>query len=155
MEELIAELRPVPRLLLAVGLAGAIGWERERRARPAGFRTHMALGLAAALFVVLGHEMVAIYAGEPSIRLDTNRILEAIVAAVGFLGAGSIFVSGSDRVMGLTTAASLLVTAAIAACCGLGLYALAVATTIILLTVLRVLAYFERWGAGGSGGESD
>lgn len=155
-DSLVAELSPLPRLLAAVALTGAIGWEREVRSRPAGFRTHMVLGLASALFIVLGDVVVQVYAesGIDVVRLDAIRVLEAIVAGVGFLGAGTIFVSGGDRVRGLTTAASLLVTASIGAACGLGLYALAAATTIIMLFVLRMLVYIERV-LPGRGGERD
>lgn len=153
-EHLGTELQPVPRLLAAIAFTGAVGWERETRNRSAGFRTHMVLGLAAALFVVLANEMVQRYSGVESARLDTIRVLEAIVAGVGFLGAGTIFTSGHDRVLGLTTAASLLVTAAIGACCGLGLYALAAASTALMLAVLRLLVYVEK-ALGGKGGARD
>src|SRR5919112_2991499 len=104
------------RLLLASLLCGAIGFERETRDQPAGFRTHILLGLGAALFT-----LVSAYGFEPftraalgsgGLQFDPTRIAAQIIAGVGFLGAGAIIRQGGD-VRGLTTAASLWTTSAI------------------------------------------
>ena len=134
------------RLVLALVLAGLIGWEREASDKPAGLRTHMLVGLGAALFVALGHLVIADFRpyGADSLRYDPMRLLEAITAGVAFLGAGTILVRrGGERVSGLTTAASLWVTAAIGAAVGLEHYLLAAGATGLVVGVLRVLAHLE------------
>ena len=128
------------RLVLAAALAGAIGWEREASGKSAGLRTHMFVGMGAMLFVLLGDAVVLKFQGVPNvIQLDPIRIIEAVTAAVGFLGGGVIFVN-RDRVVGLTTAASIWVTAAIGIAVGLERYVLAVGATLLALVVLHVLA---------------
>jgi putative Mg2+ transporter-C (MgtC) family protein len=133
------------RLLVALILAGVIGWERETVGKSAGVRTHMFVGLGAALFVALGDLVIRdfrLYGDQ--VRFDPIRLIEAIVAAVGFLGAGTIFVSrDKDRVKNLTTAASLWVTAAIGIAVGLEHYVLAVGSTALVFLVLRLLLRFE------------
>ena len=130
------------RLLVAMVLAGAIGWERESVGKSAGLRTHMFVGMGAMLFVVLGNAVVERHAGGTSlVQLDPLRMIEAITTAVGFLGGGVIFVTRSrDRVHGLTTAASIWVTAAIGIAVALERYVLAGGATVLALVVLHVLA---------------
>src|SRR3546814_4049644 len=97
-------------------LGGVIGFEREMKDRPAGFRTHMLVAGAAALLVGLADLLGVRYSGEhyrELVRVDPLRLIEAVVAAVGFLGAGAIFRSVDDRVTGITTTASLLLDAAL------------------------------------------
>ena len=128
-------------LLLRVGLALAlaipVGWERERRARPAGLRTHMLVAASAAAFSGIALLLVDLVDASNA-RLDPIRAIEAIVAGIGFVGAGTVFIS-KDRVVGLTTAASLLATAALGTAAGLGRYLLAVGLTVLILIVLAVL----------------
>jgi putative Mg2+ transporter-C (MgtC) family protein len=135
------DLPVLTRLAVTLALSAAVGWERESVGKSAGLRTHMFVGLGATLFVVLS-EVVLVRFREHGelVRVDPLRIIEAIVAAVGFLGAGTIFVSrGRDHVVGLTTAASMWVTAAIGAAVGFERYVLAVGATVLVLIVLRVL----------------
>jgi putative Mg2+ transporter-C (MgtC) family protein len=122
------------RLLAAAGLAGALGLERELNAQPAGFRTHLLVGLGAGLFTVAG----AGVAGS-----DPTRVAAQVVTGIGFLGAGAILRDGG-RVRGLTTAGSLWVTAAVGLACGLGALAAAAATTVLALVALVVLKRLER-----------
>jgi putative Mg2+ transporter-C (MgtC) family protein len=143
LEAAAAEATLLPRILLAGALSAAIGWEREARGRPAGLRTHIIMGLSAALLVSLGDVLVGRYSGVAGTQIDPLRIMEAIVAGVSFIGAGTIFVSGKNDVRGLTTAASLLATTIVALATGLGLYVLAVVTTLVLLLVLRLLPHVE------------
>jgi len=139
-------------VLLSTGyamlLGGVIGFERELKDRPAGFRTHMLVAGAAALLVGLG-DLVADHFtalhSETLLRIDPIRLIEAVVTAVGFLGAGAIFRrSGGNSVAGLTTAASLLMVAAIGIAAGLHAHALAIGGTLLTLAVLTVLSWVER-----------
>lgn len=132
----------------AMVLGGLVGWERELKDRPAGFRTHMLVAGAAALLVGLGDLLAVHFSAEDYrdlVRVDPIRLIEAVVAAVGFLGAGAIFRrSGGDSVSGLTTAASLLMVAAIGIAAGLRVYLLALGATVLTLAVLLVLSWFEK-----------
>ncbi|WP_245588518.1 MgtC/SapB family protein [Deinococcus pimensis] len=128
------------RLVVAVVLSGLIGWERELRGRGAGLRTQMLVGGSAALFVILAEALVLGFAGDaPGIRFDVVGVLGAVVSGVAFLGAGAIFSSERRQRRGLTTAASMLATAAVGVACGLTHYVLAAGATAIFLVVLRVL----------------
>ena len=127
------------RLSVAAGLGAAIGLERELRAQPAGLRTHLLVSLGAALFTVVGATVPG---------TDPGRVAAQVVAGIGFLGAGAILRQGLD-VHGLTTAASLWITAAIGLACGFGrpgLAVFAVGVAIVALTVLRWLEadFFPR-----------
>src|SRR5690606_3354799 len=132
----------------AMVLGGVIGFEREVKDRPAGFRTHMLVAGAAALLVGLADLLAVRYSGEhyrELVRVDPLRLIEAVVAAVGFLGAGAIFRQGSgNSVTGLTTAASLLMVAAIGIAVGVHAHVLAFGATALTLAVLLILAWVER-----------
>lgn len=142
------ELTVVLKTAYGMALGGVIGWERELKDRPAGFRTHMLLSGAAALLVGLG-QLLAVHftdAGYGQImQVDPLRLIEAVVAAVGFLGAGAIFRHRDGQtVSGITTAASMLMVAAIGLAAGLGSYVLALGATLLTLLVLMVLNWVER-----------
>jgi putative Mg2+ transporter-C (MgtC) family protein len=121
------------RLALTVGLCGAIGIERETRGQVAGMRTHILVGLGAALFTLVS--AYAFTANEPGTRIDPTRIAAQIVTGIGFLGAGTIIRQGLT-VRGLTTAASLWIVAAIGMASGAGYYVGASATTGVVLVSL-------------------
>jgi putative Mg2+ transporter-C (MgtC) family protein len=126
------------RLLLAAGLAGIIGVEREITDQPAGFRTHILVGLGAALFAVISaYGFEAIAAGGPPavVRADVTRVASQIVVGIGFLGGGAIVKYGAS-VRGLTTAASLWITAAIGTAIGIGMLALGCTVTVIALVAM-------------------
>ena len=136
----------VLRLVLAALLCGAIGFEREVRDQPAGFRTHILLGLGAALFT-----LVSAYGFEPftraalgsgGLQFDPTRIAAQIVAGVGFLGAGAIIRQGRD-VRGLTTAASLWAVSAIGMAAGAGYLFGAAAATVLAVATLNALRRFR------------
>jgi len=130
--------RFVVRLLLAVILGAAIGYERERRRRAAGLRTHMLIALGVALVVIAAERS----AFAPT---DLSRVLQGVLAGIGFLGAGAILKRGeSEQVKGLTTAASVWATSAIAIAAGLGRATMAIIATIIALLILAVLSPLER-----------
>ncbi len=129
---------------LVVVAAGLIGFERESRRRPAGLKTHIVVGLSAWILVQVGVGVTHTYAAADGTRTDPIRIIQAIVYGISFIGAGTIFRHGRDDVRGLTTAASLLATTAIAISIGFGQRALAGAVTLMILTVLLVIGALER-----------
>lgn len=136
----------VMRLGLAMGLSGLIGLERERKNRPAGLRTHMLTGLSAAALMMLSVDFVHYQPlSEREIHnTDTSRIASYVLAALGFLGAGTIL-RGPGGVLGLTTAATLWLVTALGLCAGAGMFALALITAGAALFVLMGLRYLEKW----------
>jgi putative Mg2+ transporter-C (MgtC) family protein len=126
------ELEAGLRLLLATVLGGIIGFQRERVNKPAGLRTHMLICLGSALFTVVS---VLGFTG----NVDPARIAAGVVTGIGFIGAGVIFRGmRGDKVMGITTAASIWVTAAVGIAAGAGLYIIASAVAIVTLLVLMI-----------------
>ena len=123
------------RLLLALFLGGAIGIEREYRAKEAGFRTHFLVALGSALFCVVSQ-----YGFGVDLK-DSSRVAAQVVSGIGFLGAGTIIFQ-KNVVRGLTTAAGLWVTAAIGLACGTGMIVAAVITTAMVLLGLEVLNFW-------------
>ena len=137
----------VARLVLAAFLGGLIGLERDLSGQPAGLRTHIALALGAGLFGVLsGYGFQAFDASRSvtNFQVDPTRVASNIVVGVGFLGGGTILKEGA-RVRGLTTAASLWVTAAIGLGCALGMYGPTLVTTALVLLSLVGLRAPRRW----------
>lgn len=139
------ELNLLIRLLVAAVLAAGLGWERESARKAAGLRTHMLVGIAAALYTSISELAVSeIPPDSEGFQADPIRVIQAVAIGIGFLGSGVIFVSRQeDRVHGLTTAASVWATAAIGIAAGLEYYVLAVGATLLLLFVLRGLARFD------------
>ncbi len=123
---------------LALLLSACIGFERELRQKNAGLRTHALVGLGAALFMLVSKYGFSDVIETQRIVLDPSRMAAQIVSGIGFLGAGLIFVR-RDSVRGLTTAASVWVTAAIGCAAGAGLPILAVAATGAYLVVVAVV----------------
>jgi putative Mg2+ transporter-C (MgtC) family protein len=145
------ELKIVAEVALAMLLGGLIGAEREAARKPAGVRTHMFVCGTAALLVGLGHGLIGDYtreaeAGGTRLQTDPIRIVEAIVTGVSFLGAGTIIRRAHrDTVEGLTTAASLLLCAAIGISVGVERFVIAIAVTALAFFVLRGVKAFEDW----------
>lgn len=130
-------------ILIAALLGGAIGFEREYRAKEAGFRTHFLVALGAALFMILSaHGFEGVFTTENH-RLDVSRIAAQVVSGIGFIGAGTIIFQ-KHAVRGLTTAAGLWVTAAIGMAAGAGMYLLATATTLLVLLCLEAQSLLLR-----------
>jgi putative Mg2+ transporter-C (MgtC) family protein len=128
--------RQAGELGLALGLSAVIGLEREVRQKQAGLRTNTLVGVGAALFMLVSKYGFSDVAVRGLVVLDPSRVAAQIVVGVGFLGGGLIFVR-RDAVRGLTTAAGIWVTAAVASAAGAGLPVLAVlATGAYLVTVL-------------------
>ncbi|RYF84089.1 MAG: MgtC/SapB family protein [Comamonadaceae bacterium] len=131
------------RLTLAAVLGFFLGFEREQHGKAAGVRTHMLVSIGAALFVLVPQQSGIVPA-------DMSRVIQGLVAGVGFLCAGTILKTGRDeqQVQGLTTAAGLWLTAAIGMACGLGREATAILSALLALVVLalvpRFVALIER-----------
>jgi putative Mg2+ transporter-C (MgtC) family protein len=136
-------------IALAMLLGAIIGLEREFADKPAGLRTHMLVAGAAAFLVMLSDLMVREFdadLGSQLVRADPIRIVEAVITGVSFLGAGTIIRSRSGRqVEGLTTAASILLAAALGICVALSQLALAIGVTVLALITLRGVNVLERW----------
>lgn len=126
------------RLLVAAALGGLLGYERETQGKSAGMRTHMLVAIGAALFVLIPQQVGASTA-------DLTRVLQGLIAGVGFLGAGAIIL-GTKQVdtQGLTTAAGIWVTAAIGVAAGMGRESTAVLSTLVALFVLSVVPWIVR-----------
>ena len=142
-----SQLYVVGAVAYAMVLGGAVGFDRERRNRPAGFRTHMLVAGASALLVGMGRLMVAeqLDGDDPVLRIDPLRLVEAVVAGVAFIGAGTIFSQRRGTgVTGITTAASLLMVAVVGIAAGLHYHVLALAATVLTLLVLAGLKLVER-----------
>lgn len=127
----------VVRLILAIVLGGAIGFERELRDKPAGFRTIILMCVGACIFTIVSQVI-----GGPD--LNNTRIAAQIVSGIGFLGAGAIL-RDRNSVFGLTTAATIWAVAAIGMAVGFGEFALAVLGTIAILVALFVFDFVENW----------
>jgi putative Mg2+ transporter-C (MgtC) family protein len=128
------------RLLIAAGLGGAIGLERELRDHEAGFRTHLLVALGACVFTLVSAYAWSdwTFSQRSGIVFDPTRIAAQIVTGIGFLGAGAIIVRGIS-VRGLTTAATLWVVAAIGMAAGTGYYAVGVGAAVLVLVSLGPL----------------
>ncbi len=131
----------IVRLTLAMVCGGLIGLERERKRRPAGFRTHILICVGAAMTTLTSQYLTL----ELGLYTDMARLGAQVIAGIGFIGAGTIIITKRRQVKGLTTAAGLWAAAIVGLCCGAGfLEGGAVATLIILLAeiVFSRLEYF-------------
>jgi len=126
----------VLRLVIAAGLGGAIGFEREINNRPAGLRTHILVCLGSCLIMILSTEAFG-DSGDPA------RLAAQVVSGIGFLGAGTILRDGLN-IRGLTTAATLWVSAGVGLSTGVGYYTAAVTTAALVLFFLVFLRFLER-----------
>ena len=140
-----SKLELLTRLGLALLFGAIIGWEREAREKPAGLRTHLLVSLGTALFV-----LVPIQVGAAQVSPDSlSRVIQGIIAGVGFLGAGEILREsqpGEDnrfRIRGLTSAAAIWVSAALGLCAGCGLWFLGAIAALIALIILKLFKKLE------------
>jgi putative Mg2+ transporter-C (MgtC) family protein len=137
---------------LAMLLGALVGVDREMAHKPAGLRTHMLVSGASALLVALGEILVQHFDASlrhTAIQTDPLRVMGAVITGVSFLGAGTIIRHDSDdRVEGITTAASLLMAAAVGITVALSQLVLAVGLTLFTLMILRGLNTLTRWIEG-------
>ncbi len=147
--ELTIQWMAIVKVLIAIGLGGLIGLEREFAGKPAGLRTHMLVAGAATLFVILGNLMIHSFAQtnlNSVLRADPIRIMEAIITGISFLGAGTIIFRGKEHtVEGLTTAASILFVSGIGITVAMSEFGMAVILTVTVIIILQLLYFIENW----------
>lgn len=138
------------RLLLAMVCGGLIGLERGKKHRAAGFRTYMLVSLGAALTMILGqyeyHMLTHQWSGAATllgIKTDVSRFGAQVINGVGFLGAGTVIVTGRQQVKGLTTAAGLWASACMGLACGAGFFECVSVSFVLILLSLNVFARIE------------
>ncbi|MBR3496776.1 MAG: MgtC/SapB family protein [Prevotella sp.] len=130
------------RLLIATALGAVIGLDREYRTKAAGFRTHVLVALGSALFMIISvHGFDDLPKDQMTLRMDPARIAAQVVTGIGFIGAGTIIFQ-KNVVKGLTTAAGLWVTAAVGMACGVGMYVLAMVSTLLVLICFEAFNFF-------------
>lgn len=138
----------VVRLAIAVVCGGIIGIERGKKHRPAGFRTHMIVCVGAALTMILG-EYLAIMTADTwnsvGISTDVTRFGAQVINGIGFLGAGTIIITGKQQIKGLTTAAGLWASACMGLAIGAGFYIGAVAGCLFILVTIIVFSRLENF----------
>jgi putative Mg2+ transporter-C (MgtC) family protein len=136
-------------VVLAMFLGALLGLEREMAGKPAGLRTHMLVAGGAALLVIISLLAVEIFQRNfegDVVRTDPIRVLEAVITGISFLGAGTILRDrATGSVEGLTTAASLLLAAAVGMTVALEQLVLALGVVVITIVILRVVPHFENW----------
>ena len=133
----------VVRVVVAALLGGIIGWEREQKGRAAGLKTHILVAVGSALFVLAPY-LAGIDGG------DNTRVMQGIVSGIGFLGAGAILRNRQGtQVEGLTTAASIWMTAAIGMAAGMGQEMVALVTTFVALLVVGAIPKLRRPARAG------
>ena len=127
----------ITRLVIAGLLGGLIGMERDFRAKEAGVRTHFIVALGSALFMIISAE--ALFGGNYH---DAARVAAQVVSGIGFIGAG-VIIFQRNVIRGVTTAAGLWVAAAIGMACGDGMYAVAVAATLLTILCLEMMHFIN------------
>ena len=126
------------RILLSTICGMLIGWEREKRLKSAGLRTHMLVALASALMMIISKYGFLDVVYLSSVQVDASRMASGVVQAIGFLGAGVIFVK-RDNIIGVTTAAGLWATVGIGLAIGCGFYTIGIASTVLILIIQYVM----------------
>ena len=139
------ELAILLKLFLSALAGGLVGWEREKRGRPAGLRTNLLVSVGACTVMIISETFFlkyGAYNAQSLLRLDPSRTAAQIVTGIGFLGAGVILKEGAT-VRGLTTAATLWVVAGLGMAFGMGFFSLGALSTITVLVGLLFLKQFD------------
>jgi len=138
------------RIVLAMITGGIVGFERERRGRAAGFRTYMLVAMGASLTVILSQYLALMLEGpwhgvsaELNLSTDISRFASQVINGVGFLGAGTIIVTGRQQVKGLTTAAGLWASACIGIAIGAGFYECVLVAMVLVIFCMKLLPALE------------
>ena len=145
----------ITQMLLRVGLAvicgGVIGLERGKKRRPAGFRTYMLVCIGSAMTMILGNYLFAMMSGvwadsiNFAVSTDVSRFGAQVINGIGFLGAGTIIVTGRQQVKGMTTAAGLWASACMGICIGAGFYSAAIICCLLIFITVVILSRLERF----------
>lgn len=144
--ELHPEITAFGIVAMAGFLGGAVGLEREIARKPAGMRTHILVAAGSALLVLLAESSIDFFqrhGDSDAIKADSIRVMQAIVVGISFLGAGTIIHRRGNDVEGLTTAASIFLTAGIGIAAGVGRILLALETTFFAILVLIAVRWIE------------
>ena len=131
------------RIVVASICGMVIGWEREKRLKSAGLRTHMLVAMAASLMMIISKYGFLDVVYLSSVQVDVSRMASGVVQAIGFLGAGVIFVK-RDNIIGVTTAAGLWATVGIGLSIGCGFYVIGISCTILMLIIQYVMHIQEH-----------
>ena len=147
--DILIQLTYLGEAAYAMLLGGIIGFEREYSDKPAGLRTLMLVSGSAAVLMIAGENVIKTDAYteiNELINIDPIRIIQSIIIGISFLGAGTIILrEEKERLEGLTTAAAILLAGTIGICTGLHLYFLAAGISLMGLTVISGLRFFDRW----------
>ncbi len=136
------ELEYLLRLVLAAICGACVGLEREKRQKSAGLRTHIIVAMASALMMIVSKYGFFDVVVKEGISLDASRIAAGVVTAIGFIGAGVIFIRG-DNAVGLTTAAGLWATVGIGITIGAGMYIVGVVATLLMI-IIQVVMHWKK-----------
>lgn len=128
------------RVVLSLLVGGIVGMERERKNRPAGFRTYILVCLGAALVMMTNQYVYQVYNTSDPVRLGAQ-----VISGIGFLGAGTIILTGKSRIKGLTTAAGLWTSACCGLAIGIGFYEGAILGSLALVFTISGLQKFDTW----------
>ena len=138
------------RVVLAMLVGGIVGFEREKKGRPAGFRTYMLVAVGATLTVILSQYLDymlnnrwELAADAIGIKTDLSRFGAQVINGVGFLGAGTVIVTGKQEVKGLTTAAGLWASACMGIAIGAGFYECMIMGTLLIVCCMKLLPFIE------------
>lgn len=138
------------RILTALALGFLLGLERELTNKYAGLRTHILVCLGACIFTIISIYGFPTFVDGDNVIVnqatglrDSGRVAAQVVSGIGFIGAGAVLRNG-PMIIGLTTAATLWISAAIGMTCGVGMYDIAVVTTVVSVAVLTLIRIFER-----------
>lgn len=143
MEDIIfTNLDYLVRLILSAICAFFIGLERERRLKNAGIRTHIIVAVSSCLMMIVSKYGFYDVIGHESISVDASRIAAGVVTAIGFLGAGVIYVR-KENTVGLTTAAGLWATVGIGIALGAGMYFIGISATVLILLIQLILHHLK------------
>ncbi len=141
-ETILTDFYYVIRIVLSAVCAFFIGLEREKRLKNAGIRTHIIVAVSACLMMIVSKYGFYDVVGHESISVDASRIAAGVVTAIGFLGAGVIYVR-KENTVGLTTAAGLWATVGIGIALGAGMYFAGIATTVLILLIQLMLHHMK------------
>lgn len=128
------------RVFLTILIGGVLGMERERKNRPAGFRTYILVCLGAAMVMMTNQYAVAYYGLGDPVRMGAQ-----VISGIGFLGAGTIVITGRNKITGITTAASLWTAACSGLAIGIGFYEGALICGIVIVFIMSGLNKIEDW----------
>jgi len=131
------DFQPLLLVIIAAGVGGIVGLEREIQRKPAGLRTHIFVSAGAALLMVSGHAVIASY--------EQQGTEKAIIVGISFLGAGTIIHDGGKDIEGLTTAASIFLTAGIGMAIAVEEYVLAIGTALFTVLTLAIIGRIEKY----------